>query len=115
MIFINKSGEGSDSRGFSFTEENNSGEAAYFTLKGHVGINEASYMEDTLEKTAQSGCNRITINMCLVNSFSSAGIRVILAMYKKLKSMGGKLQIDNPSENVRNVIGLTALDELLLR
>jgi len=115
MIFINKSGDGSDSRGFSFTEERVSGKTAYFTLKGHVGINEASYMEDVLEKTARPGCNHIIINMCLVNSFSSAGIRVILAMYKKLKSMGGKLQIDNPSENVKNIIGLVALDELLLR
>ncbi|MCL2663462.1 MAG: STAS domain-containing protein [Oscillospiraceae bacterium] len=115
MIFINKSGDGSDSRGFSFTEESNSDGTAYFALKGHVGLNEASFMEDLLEKAAQSGCNRIIINMCLVNSFSSAGIRVILAMYKKLKSTGGKLQIDNPSENVKNVIGLVALDELLLR
>jgi anti-anti-sigma factor len=115
MIFINQSRTGSDNSEFSFIEESVSGKTAYFMLKGHVGLNEASFMESVLEKTARPGCNNIIINMCLVNSFSSAGIRVILAMYKKLKSMGGKLQIDNPSENVRNVIGLTALDELLLR
>ena len=104
-----------DKNEFSFTEDSVSGRTAYFTLKGHVGLMEASFMENALEKVARPGCNRIIINMCFVKSFSSAGIRVILAMYKKLKSMGGKLQIDNPSENVRNVIGLTALDELLLR
>ena len=115
MHFINKGRESSDENEFSFTEDNRSGRTAYFALKGHVGLHEASFMEDVLEKTARPGCNRIIINMCLVKSFSSAGIRVILAMYKKLKKMGGTLQIDNPSENVKNVIGLTALDELLLK
>ena len=115
MNFRSQGRASSDGREFSFNEDRRSGNTAYFTLKGHVGLKEASFMENALEKTARPGCNCIIINMCLVNSFSSAGIRVILAMYKKLKSMGGKLQIDNPSENVRNVIGLTALDELLLK
>jgi anti-anti-sigma factor len=115
MNLRDQSSAGSDNREFSFTEDSRSGRVAYFTLKGHVGLKEASVMENLLEKAARQGCNRIIISMRFVKSFSSAGIRVILAMYKKLRSMGGKLQIDNPSENVRNVIGLTALDELLLR
>ena len=115
MEFINKSRASSDENEFSFTKDRCSGKTAYFSLQGHVGLHEASFMEDALEKTVRPGCNRVIINMCLVKSFSSAGIRVILAMYKKLKKMGGTLQIDNPSENVKNVIGLTALDELLLR
>lgn len=115
MIFRNQDRARSDNRDFSFTQDGRLGNTAYFTLKGHVGLREASFMENALEKATRPGCDRIIINMCFVKSFSSAGIRVILAMYKKLKNIGGKLQIENPSENVRNVIGMTALDELLLK
>jgi anti-anti-sigma factor len=72
-------------------------------------------MEHKLKRVLDSGCTHIVINMCFVKSFSSAGIRVVLATYKKLKKVGGKLQIENPSENVKNVIGMVALDELLLK
>ena len=115
MNIRNQSRESSSDSEFSFTEDSRSGRTTYFTLKGHVGLHEASVMESELENAARPGNSRIIINMSSVKSFSSAGIRVILAMYKKLKSMGGKLQICNPSENVKNVIGLTALDELLIK
>ena len=104
-----------EKQAFSFVEDSRSETTCRFTLKGRVSINEASFMEKTLENAVQAGCNHLIINMCLVDWFSSAGIRVILAMYKKLKLRGGVLQIENPSENVQNVIGMTALDELLLK
>jgi len=100
---------------FSFVEDEWSGETYHFTMKGQVSAREASHMEHKLMRAIEAGGRRIIINMCFVNIFSSAGIRVVLAMYKKLKELGGTLQIENPSENVRNVIGMTALDELLLK
>ena len=100
---------------FSFMLNGKSDTTSYYTLKGLVFTNEASYMEKELERAAGPGCSRIVINMALVRAFSSAGIRVILICYKRMKSLGGTLQIENPSENVRNVLGMTALDELLLK
>ena len=100
---------------FSFVETKRIGSTCHFTLTGRVHAKEASYMEHTLENAIRSGSERIIINMCLVYVFTSAAIRVILATYKKLKGRGGTLKIENPSENVQNVIGMVALDELLLR
>jgi anti-anti-sigma factor len=110
-----KSNINSDKYEFSFVEDSRDGKMCRFTLKGQVSIKEASEMEHKLERAAESGCNNIIINMCFVTMFTSAGIRVVLSMFKKLKGLGGKLQIENPSESVRNVIGMTALDELLLK
>ncbi|MCL2013515.1 MAG: STAS domain-containing protein [Oscillospiraceae bacterium] len=100
---------------FGFTEDKRDGDTYYFTLKGRVSVNESLYMEQELKKAVQQGCTHIIINMCRVTVFPSAAIRVILAMYQKLKNMSGTLQIENPSENVQNVIGMTALEELLLK
>lgn len=100
---------------FSFTEDMREGMKCFYTLKGRISVNEATYIENVLNRAVQSGCNHMVINMSLVYMFSSAAIRVVLAMYKKLKNLGGELQIEAPSENVRNVIGMTALDELLIK
>ena len=99
---------------FSFVLDSQSGMTRYYTLRGQVFANEALYMEKELERAAVLGCNRVIINMALVRAFSSAGIKVILTFYKKMKSAGGTLKIDNPSETVRNIIGMVALDELSL-
>ena len=99
---------------FSFVEEHISKSTRRFTLKGRVTVNEASVMEFKMNESIKSGCERIIINMSLVSMFTSAGIRVILSTHKKLKKAGGELKIENPAENVRNVIGMAALDEMLL-
>jgi anti-sigma B factor antagonist len=100
---------------FSFVEVSRDGSSVRFAVTGQVTINSASYMLDELEHSLTSGRVNIIIDMSRVTFFSSAGIRTVLSIFKKAKTLGGKLQISRPSENVRNVIGMTALDELLLK
>ncbi|MDR2546325.1 MAG: STAS domain-containing protein [Lachnospiraceae bacterium] len=107
-----KKGDGND---FSFTEDRRMGTSYFFTMRGRVTMSEASHVEYILNKALGAGCTYLVINMCFVKIFTSAGIRVILATYKKLRRIGGTLKIENPSETVRNVIGMTALDELLMK
>ena len=108
-------GPSSSKEAFVFEETDRSGQTFRFKVTGQVTAKEASQMEFKLEQAVKSGGKTIIINMYMVKAFSSAGIRVVLNMYKKLKAMGGSLKIESPSENVRNVIGMVALDDLLLR
>ena len=106
-----------DDNQFLLTEEKDksSETTCYFTVKGRVDSINASFMQQQLEKALQRGYKNIVINMCRVMFFSSVGIRAVLSIHKKAVEEGGRLQIDNPAENVKNVLGMTALDELLLR
>ena len=104
-----------DKQEFSFDLAEHSGTMRRFTLKGKVSVNESAVIEHKLNEAIELGCTRVIINMNFVSMFTSAGIRVILAAHKKLKKAGGELKIESPAENVRNVIGMVALDELLLR
>jgi len=114
MIFRGRRNTSKEKPEFSFIQDERSGTTRRFTLKGQVGVNESAIMERKLDDAIELGCTRVIINMSLVSMFTSAGIRVILAAHKKLKKAGGELKIENPGENVRNVIGMVALDELLL-
>ncbi|MCL2056090.1 MAG: ATP-binding protein [Oscillospiraceae bacterium] len=100
---------------FSFIEDRRDMESCHFTAMGQVTLVNAGYMEQQLENRIQSGCVNIAIDMGRVTFFSSAGIRTVLGMFKKTKTLGGSLHIENPSENVINVLGMVALDELLFK
>jgi anti-anti-sigma factor len=100
---------------FSFNEESRSGNSVRFTAVGHVNIENASVMEKKLEQCLASGCVDIVVDMYRVTFFSSAGIRTVLSIFKKAKAQNGKFRIASPSENVRNVLGMTSLNEMLLK
>ena len=85
-----------------------------FTIKGHVNSATAEKLEDSLKKALKDGKVNIILNMVWVKFLSSAGIRIILKTYQEATDAGGKLGIEMPSQNVRNVLGMTALDEMLI-
>lgn len=90
-------------------------EVTKFTVKGHVNSINAPDLEYELENAIQNGQVNIVLKMTNVTYLSSIGVRVILKIYKKAKEAGGKFNIERPSENVRNVLGIAALDEILLK
>ena len=93
--------------------EESADEATRFVLKGRVSAQNATEIEFKLIDAMEIGKTYIVLDMSRVEYLCSTGIRVILKSYKKALGMGGSLKIDKPSESVRNVLGLTALDELL--
>ena len=64
---------------------------------------------------ARKEYKHIIVNMQKVSFLSSGGIRVLLMFFKAMKGEGGSFYIEKPSENVKNVLGMTALNEMLLK
>jgi len=93
--------------------EDRSSGAAKFTLKGRVNASNADSLLNKLEAAIKEGHTIIVVNMFQVEYLSSVGIRVILKTYKKTTEAGGKFSIERPSENVKNVLGMVALKEML--
>ena len=96
-------------------DEERQEEVSRFFLKGRITSMNANVLEYKLNEAFTKGHTNIIVNMMQVVFLSSAGIRVLLMFYKKAKGAGGSFQIESPSENVANVIGMTALDEMLLK
>ena len=90
-------------------------ELVKFTIAGRIYSSNADALEKHLEKALEEKSFNIILNMEQVDYISSIGIRVILKKYMEVKKAGGKLEIEMPSENVRNVLKITALDEMLIQ
>ena len=85
-----------------------------FTIKGRVNLINAPELQHKLEQALKDGELDIVLNMSHVDFLSSAGIRVILKTHKDAMRAGGSFGIEQPSENVRNVLGMAALEEMLI-
>ena len=85
-----------------------------FIVKGHLDSINAPELQYELEDALKNGQNNIVLNMTQVQYLSSIGVRVLLKIYKQAEEAGGKFNIERPSEMVRNVLGIAALNEMLI-
>ena len=86
-----------------------------FTITGRIYSNNADLLELHLRKALEEKLNNIVLNMSQVDYISSTGIRAILKTYMDAKKAGGKLEIEMPSESVRNILKIAALEEMLVQ
>ena len=86
-----------------------------FTIVGRIYSSNAELLETRLGEALKEKQYNMVLNLSGVDYISSIGIRVILKKYMEVKKAGGKLEIEMPSESVRNVLKITALDGMLIQ
>ena len=82
-------------------------------LTGEMDASLAAWVQQGIEKIIQDGCRGLTLDMSGVDYIDSSGIRVLLSSYKKLKKLGGRINILNPSEKVLMILELADLIDVL--
>ena len=90
------------------------GNCSKFIVKGRINAVNVDYITKMFEEAFKTTCSMV-VNMEHVIFLSSCGIRILLMYYKQVKKQGGSFYIEKPSENVKNVLGMVALDELMLQ
>lgn len=91
------------------------GDNLWLEVGGKIDSINAENLKEHIDGLISDGWLNIILDMKEIAFFSSTGIRVVLATYKKLTSEGGSFFIENPGQNVKNVLGMVALNKLLLR
>lgn len=84
---------------------------AMVTVNGRLNMSNAMAFEQEVLPVAQQ-CTDITLDFAGVEFISSAGIRVLLTLYRAVSPKGGAVTIVNPCEQVRDILKETEFDEL---
>ena len=85
-----------------------------YAIEGRIYTSNAEILQLNLDEALGEKQFNIVLNMSQVDYISSSGIRVILKAYMDAKKAGGKLEIEMPSESVRNILKITALEGMLV-
>lgn len=83
-----------------------------FEVAGRVDSTNASELGAAMDRAADEGRNYIVLDLGGVEYMSSAGLREMVRVLKRVKRSGGDLRIANPSDRVREVLELAGLDTI---
>ena len=81
-------------------------------ITGRLDTTTAPNLE-TVVKDLSSDTKELVFNMSELEYISSAGIRVLLAAYKKMTSNDGIMRIEKTNDIVREVFEMTGLLQML--
>lgn len=83
------------------------------TLKGRLDTMTAPQLDDEAKSIYFDEVETVTLNLKDLEYISSSGLRVILALYKNLKSKGGNLKIVNVSNTIMELFSMTGMSDYL--
>lgn len=71
------------------------------------------HLEEAIDEVMREGIHSIRVNLSKTGYISSAGIRVLVRAFKEFSGVGGALLVVEPSEEVKKVLDLAGLGEML--
>lgn len=83
------------------------------TLKGRLDTMTAPQFDDEVKSIDFDEVETVTLNLKDLEYISSSGLRVVLALYKNLKSKGGNLKIVNVSNTIMELFSMTGMADYL--
>ena len=88
-------------------------EVSVLSFEGNLDTNTAPQAQEQIDQLIDSGSSKILINFNELNYISSAGLRVLLATAKKLKTASGDLKICGLNQTVQEVFDISGFSSIL--
>ena len=87
--------------------------AYIISQQGQVNSANAATVETEVLSVLQKGAKNVLLNMSELSYISSAGLRVVLVLAKRLKQAGGKLVIYGMQPHVQEVFDISGFMAIL--
>lgn len=88
------------------------GDIQILVFEGRMDLASSMKTESRLNELLGEGASKIIMDFEKLEYLSSSGLRVIIALEKKMKERGGLLVLSNMSETVENLFNITRLYDL---
>ena len=80
---------------------------------GEVDVYTCSMLRDAVNKVVEEGRCYIAVDVQAVDFMDSSGLGVIVGAHKRLRGHNGALALVSPNKQMRRILGLTGLDQIL--
>ena len=93
--------------------EKQQGEVLVVGIEGRLDAATTPVVERKLSEKIEGGATKLVLNFAGVDYLSSAGMRLLLTVSKKLAALKGKMALSNVSDEVMEVIKMAGFDRVL--
>ncbi|MGH9524765.1 MAG: STAS domain-containing protein, partial [Terriglobales bacterium] len=90
------------------------GDALEVRAKGRIDNYWTEHLHKSLDEFIRGGAHVIRLNLSEIVYLSSAGVGMLVLIFRQLKDIGGALIIASPSDRVKQVLDLCGLSTILL-
>jgi len=91
-------------------KERQAGDVTILDLRGEVRIGEGSIaLRDAIRNLADTGKNKLLLNLAGVSYIDSSGIGELIANYTTISRQGGQLKLLNLTDRNQNLLVITKL------
>jgi anti-sigma B factor antagonist len=84
------------------------------SLTGRFNMITAQSFRDYITNLVEGGSNRVVVDLSEVKSFDSSALGALIGGLKATRKAGGDLRLSSPTEQVKLVLRLTNVDNLLI-
>lgn len=88
------------------------GETTILTLEGRIDANCAKSLETACLELIESGDRQLVMNFKGVNFISSAGLRVVLLVAKRLEPLSGRIRLAGLNPTLTDVFEISGFSKL---
>lgn len=96
----------------SLVSSHQEGDVVIVNITGHVDASNAGELESELNALIGKGISKLVMNFERVKYISSAGLRVLLSVQKRLKPRSGDLKLCQMSPEVERIFTLAGFNRL---
>lgn len=83
------------------------------SLSGRLDTITSPQLEEEINRNSFDEIEMVTLNMRGLEYISSAGLRVILMLHKKLAGINGRLKLINVNDMIMEIFTMTGMDSFL--
>jgi anti-sigma B factor antagonist len=89
------------------------GDTTTLALSGRLDSITSDQLSDELGQVFMAGATNLVLDFHSLDYISSAGLRVIIMMQKKVSALGTKMELTGMNETVREVFDITGFSQIL--
>lgn len=83
------------------------------SLTGRLDTMTSPQLEEEINRSDLDGIETVILNLRELEYISSAGLRVVIMLYKNLEKLGGKLRLVNVNDMVMEIFSMTGMTDFL--
>jgi anti-sigma B factor antagonist len=86
---------------------------AVVALAGEIDLFTAPHFDEALVGVIDAGARRVVVDLSEVTFIDSTAVGVVIGGVRRLRAVGGAIDIVCPSENIRRILELVGLDRVV--
>lgn len=93
---------------------NDQGDVSNLRIAGTLDVNTAPELGSAIDKLVEERRTRVVVDLAGLDLIDSSGVAALVALYKRVRAVGGQVQVTNARDQPLAIFKLLRMDKVFL-